>query len=230
MTKRNINLVLIISLLLHLGCEKITFLPIQGEIEGRITDNNGQAVAGASVSATFEAPTEFGRGEQQTKSTTTDADGHYQLTGLWDEILLRVDHPGLEPVSTGVKLKVKEQSSREDLTMNGSPSIQDVTFDKTVLSVSSDLPDTIFFSIEVEDLYNSQPGSYRGNLLLEDNTRKTRLITAVTVEEQGLDRVLLTGKITGEDLVPGTYQPLVETIDPDENSHRVIVNQTIRIE
>lgn len=219
-----------ILMLLHMGCSKVNFLPIQGDIEGWITDNNGQPVAGASVSATYVAPTEFGIGEQKTASTTTDSEGHYHLTSLWDEVHLQINHPGLESISTLVKLKAKKTSLLVDLSMEGIPSIQSVTFDKTVLSVSPALLDTIRFHIEVKDMYNSQTGNYQGNLLLEDGTGKTSLITGVTVKEQGLNRVLLAGIITVGDLVPGTYQPLAETIDPDENSHRIKVSQTIQIE
>ena len=99
-----------------------------------------------------------------------------------------------------------------------------------MLSVGSDLPDTILFGIEVEDRYNSQPGSYRGNLLLKDSAGQTHLIIGATVSGQGLDRVLLTGIIIGGDLLPGTYQPFAEIIDPDENSHQITVSQSIRVE
>ena len=78
----NINLFLLFSLLLYFGCEKVIFLPIQGDVDGIITDNNGQPVAGATVTATYEAPTQYGESQEETKTTTTDSDGYYHLTNL----------------------------------------------------------------------------------------------------------------------------------------------------
>ena len=230
MKKGKINLVLLACMLLHLGCKKVTFLPVQGDVEGYITDNNGQPVGGATVSATFEAPTQFGEAQEQSKSVTTASDGHYHLANLWDEVLLHIEHPGLEPVKTRVELSVKESDIKADLTLNGSPTINGVTFDKTLLSIGSGLADTIHFDLEVEDTYNNQFGNYLGNLLLEDSAGITRRIVSATVKEQSLFRVLLTGIVTAGEMRAGSYQVKVEVTDPDGNSHWITADQSILLE
>lgn len=230
MKKRKIELVLVACLILLFGCKKVTFLPIQGDVEGYITDNNGQPVSGATVSATFEAPTQYGPAEDQNKSTTTDSDGYYHLKDLWDEILLHVDHSGLEPTTTLIKLSGKERFLQVDLALNGSPTISRVTFEKTILSIDSLLQDSILFEVEVEDSYNNQFGDYQCNLKLEDSAGNTRRIVSATVKEQSLKRVLLAGVVTAGKLQAGSYLVNAEVIDPDGNSHLAPSVEIISIE
>ncbi|MCB0637626.1 MAG: carboxypeptidase regulatory-like domain-containing protein [Lewinella sp.] len=226
----NINLFLLFSLLLYFGCEKVIFLPIQGDVDGIITDNNGQPVAGATVTATYEAPTQYGEAQEETKTTTTDSDGYYHLANLWDEVRLQINHAGLEPVGTRVTLTNKKWNVQVDLALNGSPTIQRVTFDKTTLSVDTTLADTIQFDLEVADTYNNQSGDYQGNLLLEDGAGHIRRIVSATVAEQSLERVLLAGTLTAGELPAGTYRVKAEVTDPDGNTHWIFAEASILLQ
>lgn len=224
------KLLLVLSLVSYFGCEKVTWLPIQGDIEGFVTDNNGQTLAGVTVTASFESPTEFGQAEMKSSTFVTGPDGYYRLEDLWDAVQIRAEHPGHELTSVLVELKLKDQSPRVDFSLNGSPFIQGLTFSKTNLSVTSGILDSIQFTLEVTDAYNNMLGDYQSNLLLENGSGSTQAIIPGTIQSQGLDRVLLQGWITSEDLVSGTYRVSAETLDPDNNSYFLTTDISILAE
>ncbi|MEZ5042109.1 MAG: hypothetical protein R2828_19585 [Saprospiraceae bacterium] len=163
-------------------------------------------------------------------SFITGPDGYYRLEGLWDAVQIRVEHSGHEPTSVLFELKLKDQSPRMDFSLKGSPFIQGLTISKSILSDTSGIIDSIHFILEVRDFYNNTVGDYQANLLLENGSGNTQAIIPGVIQSQGLNRVLLEGWITSEDLVPGTYRISAETLDPDNNSYFLATDISILLE
>ena len=217
--KKIIHLLAFLSMISFTACEDVVFLPIEGTIEGTVTDNNGAALEGVQITGTFEAPSDGGQPFESNKTTTTLGDGFYRLNGLWDEVKLDVNHPGFQPASTLIKLTNKNNRPTVDFILVGSPTITAVNLNKEVLSAGS--PDTLIANIEIQDKFNSITQGYVSNLLLlrPDGTAAT--ILNAQLESQGLEAYLFRAVATSEILPAGAYKVAAEVRDPDGNEHRL---------
>lgn len=229
MKKYSLQIICFLCLLFQLSCEHVVFLPVQGEIEGYVRDTNGKPVAGITVSAAFEAASSSGQAAASVQSAKTDLEGYYRLNDLWDEISLSINHPGFEPVFHFIDLK-DEARPVVNIELIGSPKIQGIALDKNALSLSLPTPDTIVAQIEVLDAYNSQDGSYKGSLILQDATGNTQAIVGATNPSGSQSLYLLEALISSDELAKGTYSVTVEATDPDGNTHRITTDQIIQIE
>ena len=220
----NFLLLLLLGLSGLISCEKAIFLPRQGAIEGIITNNNGEPMAGVEVSASFEAASPNGQPFHEVKSIRTDRDGYYRLSNLWDEVEVNIVQPGFQPLIHHVDLR-KNTQPVVNLVLVGSPTIKNVAFDKTTLQSS----DTIVARMEIEDVFNSQPGNYGGNLLLMDMQGAIQSIFPAGAIQESQNRFLLEALITADVMPPGSYQVLVEVFDPDSNLHQISADDRILV-
>ena len=63
MIMKQLAILITISLQILLSaCEKPIFIPIQGQISGTVTDNNGNILVGVEVQVTYDAPDNSGAG------------------------------------------------------------------------------------------------------------------------------------------------------------------------
>lgn len=198
------------------ACEDIVFLPVMGTIEGTITDNNGRLVSGVTVTATFEQPGQ--QAFQVTKTGTSDDNGFYRISDLWDEVSLSVQSSGFRPVSAFLDLGKKNKPVL-DFVLEGSPTIVDLRLDKTTLT--SQNPDTLHVIVEVEDSFNSIAQGYTGHLVLKGPTGNTQAIVDLSIESQGLEVTLFSGQVVSTSLPSGAYQVIAEVKDPDGNTHQL---------
>lgn len=226
--KRTIPIITLLTIFGWSACEEIDFLPIKGTIEGNITDNNGNYLPGVQITAAFKAPSESGQAFEETRSTTTDAEGHYRLTELWDEISLSIDHPGFRPFFTQIDLGEK-YNPQVDIILEGSPSILAIVPDTTTLSASTQ--DTLIVDIEVSDTYNSGGNFYEVNLLLQNEAGVTKAIVPSITRFAGKEQFLFEALVITADLqLPsGNYALTVEVLDPDGNMHQKQAEQGISI-
>lgn len=229
MKKYNFQILCLLSLLAFLGCKEVIFIPIQGAIEGYITDNNGDPISGVTVSATFVAATSSGQAFPSTKSTSTNNEGYYKLIELWDEVEINIQHAGFESMFQFIDLQGNPQPEL-NIELVGSPTIQAITLNKNTLALNTQALDTILAKIEILDVYNSQFGNYSGNLILQNSAGKAQSIFATTNEIGSQNLFLLEALITNGELPQGTYSVLVEATDPDGNTHQLIADQTIQLE
>src|SRR5439155_13600124 len=75
MKNRNLHIAIIALFLVALSLPLLTVQAAGGQIEGKVTDPKGAAVAGAKVIATDAAT-------NQTYTATTDGQGRYKIEGL----------------------------------------------------------------------------------------------------------------------------------------------------
>ena len=226
--KKTIQTITLLTIFSLSACEEIDILPSKGIIEGIVTDNNGEFLTGVQITATFEAPSESGQAIPETHITTTDAEGHYRLIELWDEVSLSIDHPGFRPVFTQIDLG-EGRHPEVNIMLEGSPSILAVVPSKTTLSAT--MQDTLIVQIEVSDTFNSGPSFYEVNLLLQNAAGITQaVVPAITIsasQEQSLHEAWVTSDLQ---LPLGSYTLTVEAIDPDGNLHQRQVEQRISVE
>ncbi len=229
MKQYKIQILGLLSLLSILGCQGVIFLPIQGEIDGYVTDNNGKPIVGVTVSAAFLAASSGGESIPRNRSTTTDQEGYFRLSELWDEVEISINHSGFKRQSRFIDLQ--DNSKPElNLELEGSPSIQAITLSKDSLSLNLSTPDTIMAKMEILDAFNSQSGNYKGNLILQNSAGEAQSIFANTKQSGGQNLFLLETLITTEGLPPGTYSLLAEATDPDGNTHQLVVDEVIQVE
>ncbi|MGD1895113.1 MAG: carboxypeptidase-like regulatory domain-containing protein [Cyclobacteriaceae bacterium] len=226
------NTLPVITLLTFVGllsCDQIDFLPIKGTIEGIITDNNGVLLPGIDITATFEAPSESGQAQEEILTTTTDAEGYYRLTELWDEVSLSINNPGFRPVFRQVDLAEK-YNPQLDITLEGSPSILAIVPNATALSASTQ--DTLIVDIEVSDTFNSEERFYEVNLLLQNEAGVTQAIIPATNTFAGSERFLFEALAMVDDLqLPlGSYTITAEVLDSDGNIQQKQGEQAVIIE
>lgn len=219
---------LFLSLLLTGSCKDVIFIPVKGSISGYIADNNGTPMAGIQVSAAFSTP---GQSSGQPPSPTTltatsDKDGYYRLSDVWDEVHLSVNASGFLPVTTRIDLGDNSHPAL-DITLSGSPTIGAVSLSKTVLSEMT--ADTAIISMEVRDVFNLNSQGYTGNFLLKADNSVTKIIIPAILLSQSLEQYLFKSLITSPDLPAGNYDLIAEVRDPDGNMHQISTGQTITI-
>ena len=83
--------------------------------------------------------------------------------------------------------------------------------------------------MEIEDVFNSQPGNYGGNLLLMDMQGAIQSIFPAGAIQESQNRFLLEALITADGMPPGSYQVLVEVFDPDSNLHQISADDRILV-
>lgn len=209
------------------ACEEVIYWPVEGRIEGIVTDNNGAPLEGVQVTAVFESPSPDGQAFETIKSTTTTADGKYHLAKLWDNLILKTDREGFLPASVLVTLTKNNQHPIHDFSLQGSPTITRVALSQELLSAAG--PDTVTVNLEVKDTYNSLPESYECNVLLSGTDGGTFTILNAPLGYQGLETFLFRTDITSDMLPVGNYAIAAEVRDPDGNEHRREVG-TITVE
>lgn len=221
---------LLLSLLLCLSsmaCDDVIFVPSQGSIHGTVKDNNGVPLAGIRVSATFEAPSQGGESFPETKTVTTDANGYYRFSELWDEVVFSIEQSGFRPLTQWVDLG-KENDLELNVSLEGSPEILGLNLIKTTLTTET--PDTLDVGIEVLDSFNSQTGEYTGSILIQDDSGATQAIVPATMLAASQQQVLLNAQITSDLLTKGIYTLVVEVSDPDQNRYQLNPDQQISVE
>lgn len=210
-----------------LACDDVIFVPSQGSIHGIVTDNNGVPLAGVQVSATFEAPSQGGESFPETKTATTDANGYYRFTELWDEVVFSIEQSGFRPITQWVDLR-KENDLELNVSLEGSPEILGLNLIKTTLT--KETPDTLQVGIEVLDSFNSQTGDYSGSILLQDDNGATQAIVSASMLSASQQQFLLNAQITSDLLTMGIYTLVVEVSDPDQNHYQLHSDQQISVQ
>lgn len=210
-----------------LACDDVIFVPSQGSIQGIVKDNNGVPLAGIPLSATFEAPSQGGESFPETKTATTDANGSYRFTELWDEVILSIEQSGFRPTAQWVDLR-RENDRELNLILEGSPEILGLNLIKTTLTLAT--PDTLQVGIEVMDSFNSQTGNYTGSILIQDTNGATQAIVTATMVVASQQKVLLNAQITSDLLIEGTYTLVAEVSDPDQNNYQFNSDQQISVQ
>lgn len=214
-----LQLLAVIAILSCQSCEDVAFLPAKGTIDGIITDNNGEALQGVQITASFEEPSQSGQAFENNKTAITDSEGYYRMDNLWDKVYLSVNHSSFLPASTLVELKNKTNWLTADFTLSGSPTIIDVNLSKTVLSATE--PDTVTISVEVQDEFNNIAQGYICNLLFYRPDGSAFTVLNADLESQGFKEFLFNAIITTGLLPSGVYTIAAEARDPDGNEHRV---------
>lgn len=221
----------LIVFLLTLGsliaCEDVIFLPAQGSIQGFVEDNNGVPLAGVPVSVTFEAPSQSGQAFPETQTLSTDANGFYRFTDIWDEVSFSINQPGFQSFTKLIDLGTDDDQAL-NVTLEGSPTILSFDISKTTLTTATQ--DTLHMNIEVLDVFNSQTGIYTGNILLQNASGATQAIVPATMTTASQQQFLLEAQITSNLLPVGTYTPIIEVIDPDNNSYQRKSGQQISVQ
>lgn len=197
------------------ACEEVIFIPVQGSIQGVITDNNGMPLQGVNVTAAYEAPSQ--QPFESTKTVSTDANGFFQINDLWDKVALNASLSGFKPGSALVDL-ADDSKPVVDFVLEGSPSITDIRLDKNSLSASE--ADTLSIVVEVQDKFNDNTGSYIANIIVQTGDGATQTISNMSVQGQGLEVLLFKGTILSTGLASGTYLLIIEVRDPDGNRHQ----------
>lgn len=196
--------------------EDIVFIPVQGSIQGVITDNNGSPLQGVSVSAVYEEPSQ--QPFETTKMASTDADGFFRINDLWDKVALHASLSGFKPSSTLVDL-ADDSKPVIDFILEGSPTINDIRLNKSSLSASES--DTLSIVVEIQDEFNNNPGSYIANIIVINADGATQTINSLSLQGQGLEVLLFQGIILSTDLAKGNYLLMAEVQDPDGNRHQL---------
>ncbi|MBX2872932.1 MAG: carboxypeptidase-like regulatory domain-containing protein [Saprospiraceae bacterium] len=228
---KNINrspLVLsLLMLLACMACDDVVFVPIQGSIQGLVKDNNGQPLAGIQLSATFEAPSQGGESFPETQTATTDANGFYRFSELWDEVTFSVEQAGFRPITQWIDLG-DDKNLELNIVLEGSPEILGLNLVKTTLTAAT--PDTLEVGIQVLDSFNSNSGEYTGSIIIQDADGATQAIVPANMIGASQQQFLLNAQLTS-DLVPmGTYTLIVEVSDPDQNSYQLDSGQQISVQ
>lgn len=210
-----------------LACDDVIFIPAQGSIHGYVEDNNGVPLAGIQLSATFEAPSQGGQSSPETKTVTTNDNGFYRFSELWDEVVVNVGQSGFRPITKWIDLG-EEDDLELNLTLEGSPEILGLKLIKTILTAET--PDTLQVGIEVLDSFNSQTGEYTGSILIQNASGATQAIVPATMTAASQQQFLLNAQITSDLLPIGTYTLVVEVNDPDQNSYQLNSDQQISVQ
>lgn len=228
--KKTLFLVTIVIASLMFSCEKSPiFIPVKGSISGSVFDNNGAPLSGVKIEASFTAPENTsGSSPASSATASSQADGHYQLTELWDEVELNIQQEGFQPVSESLKLTHSNSDPQLDFTLVGSPTVQSVAFSKTLLTESE--TDSIIISIAAQDLYNSNTESYLGKLLIKDDSGQTKIILTAEEEAQSNTVHLFTSTLSAGRLPLGSYQVVAEVTDPDGNAHTLTASEQIQVQ
>lgn len=217
-------------LMTQFGCKDVILIPTKGTITGIVTDNNGTPLAGVQVSATYDAPSQ-GPGQPPfptTVTTVTDNYGYYRLADVWDAVTLAINQSGFLSVTTLVDMNDNNRPVL-NLTLSGSPTIENVTLNKTTL-VSAP-PDTITIRLEVKDVFNANTGAnYTVNFFLKAQTGATTAILPATLHAQSLDQYLFDAFLTSGEYPAGTYGLQAEVQDPDGNRQQVDLGEEITVE
>lgn len=200
------------------SCSETIFLPIQGSVEGIITDNNGLPLVGVSVIATFQPPSESGQAFEQTKTATTAAGGIFRFSELWDEVHLAFNHPGFQPAGTHFQLTHDQRRQNIDFTLEGSPTITGINLSKSALAEAT--PDTLVINVEVTDNFNDLTDGYQSKLLLLENNGSLADVLDLSLESNGINTYLFGAALISGNLSAGVYPMTVEVQDPDGNQHR----------
>ncbi len=209
------------------SCSEAIFLPVQGSVEGIVTDNNGLPLVGVSVIATYQAPSESGQAFEQIKTATTAAGGVFRFNELWDEVHLGFNHPGFQPAGTHFQLTHDQRRQNIDFSLEGSPTITGVNLTKSELAEVT--PDTLVVNVEVTDNFNDLTDGYQSKLLLLENSGSLVDVLDLSLESNGINTYLFGASLISGTLPAGVYPMTVEVQDPDGNQHRQSAGQlTVR--
>lgn len=229
MKNTGIYFALALYLLCCYNCKDIIFIPKKGSISGYVSDNNGTPLSGIQVSAVYNAPSQAA-GQPPVPTTitvSTDNTGFYQVSDLWDDVVLNINAAGFLPATNRIDLNDNDAPNL-DFYLTGSPTIEGVILSKNTLS--SSYPDTVVLSMEVRDVFNGNNQGYTGNFLLKaDNDTKTIIIPA-TLLLQSLEKYQFESVITAGNIPDGIFQLLAEVQDPDGNMHQINTEQRLYVQ
>lgn len=192
-------------------------------IEGVVKDNNGNLVTQGMINGTFQNPQS---NSLETKTANISQSGTYRLLDVLNEVEIRAAVNGLR-ISEPPKIEVEQPGAiiQQDLTLEGSPTIQSVNNDKT--SISTTLQDSLTVLVQVEDMFNSPEtldDNYHLHLLFFDSENELVRIASrntgeVILEVTSQNLYLFQAILQAQDLPLGDYQVAIETIDDDGHQH-----------
>lgn len=138
---------------------------VEGLLQGRVTDATGAAVSGAKITLIQAA----GGREQKTATTTTDAEGRYQLSvaGSGDH-RLTIEAPGFSSVSRNLSFTAG-QSSTQEIQLQAANVFETIT-------VSGG---------DVDYRAETSTTAMRADIALRDTPQSIQVITKQVMEEQG---------------------------------------------
>ncbi len=220
----------LILLVFITSCEQNIFGPNEGSLEGTITDNNGNPVQGAKITAKHIKENEEGVDNLQEKTVniTSDAAGFYRFEKIpLTEHEIIVEKNGLEDFSQFIILSQSNISQTLNASLNGSPTIKSTSFSPTAISIAANDNSTI--NITVNDVFNETQGdiNYSAKCLLYKGTVLETIIDLPLLSNSST-LFVFEKQIQATSLDSFTYDVTFEIIDPDrQTSSRSIGTFTV---
>ena len=223
---KNINIFLLLSMIVFCSaCDEILFYPIEGNIDGIVTDNNNTPVFDANVTLTYTSS-----GTETTKSTNTNNNGEYFFEEIpVGSIEVEVTKQGLSICRKNTKLEKDARNATVHCELEGSPIFMGLYLEKETLSKSAQ--DTTSVLIQAEDLFDENEFEAHEAALIFHNAEDVIVwIENIEMEARGIKEVLfIKDDLTAENLVVDTYHLDVSIEDPDGNTFSIDLDRTLQV-
>jgi len=212
------------------ACSTDIFGPNKGTLEGVVKDNNGNELAGVTVTAKYISSTDAdGTVNYSSINTVTDQSGYHFLDDVFlTENKIIFQKEGFKTYTAYVNLTQNNNHQNINTMLVGSPKITQLQVDNTTISVAAN--QTATFTVTVKDFYNDDTTAtdFKVTLLLY---KSGDLISSLTLDLTANSNTVFVfkKKINATDISLGTYTLASEVIDPDGNFYRKEFQQILTV-
>jgi hypothetical protein len=203
-----------------ISCEKNIFGPNEGSLSGTITDNNGEVIEGAKITAAYTDGDETG-----SATTSSDDDGFYELNKVrLSENIITVEATGFETDERVVFLDQQSDEQSLSFDLNGAPYLSSFNLSSSIIDTTSGSTDSsATLTVNVRDDYNaSSLTTYTVSAILY-NQSDNSIAHIILLDASGNTSTLfvLEATFNSENVQLGSYSLTLEIEDPDGNSTTV---------
>ena len=206
-----------------ISCKKNIFGPNKGKLTGTITDNIGNKINGATVTAKYleEDSENIETLSYKTINVTTNEDGFFELKGvILSENEILIVKNGLESQSKYIVMTQQNNNQELNFSLKGTPEISSYTLSESTIYTSpidSSFADTTSINIVVNDDYNDATVNYSAKCLLYQGTVLKHIID-LSLQSSAVSLFIFETDISATALSVGTYSISTEVTDADGNT------------
>ena len=210
------TIALFIALLTLTSCKKNIFGPNEGVLSGVVRDNNGVALEGAKITATYTDGTNTG-----SVSVSSDETGFYELERVrLSENEVNVTATGFQADTRIIYLDQKNNSATFNFTLNGAPVLSSINLSNNILDQAQGSSDSIItLTVNVQDSYNSVSlTNYVVSAIIKDSNNNVDQIIMLNAKSNSSTLFILDTTLSATQFNLGLYTMDFEITDPDGNT------------